>query len=172
MFTRRPRLAPADRDSLNAAHREQFGTDAAKPLAVAAATTGWCALLPNCLAHQKASGWQFVPWHTIEQGTWNDQNRELRWEELGGRRGNILMDDPGRVPEVFKERVQASIVVHKNIPIDGTPEGGVVSARRNLGDRDAPLEWRIRRGRGTPDSPEIQAILGAALVDLRTDFDI
>lgn len=172
MIFRRDQLDPGVREGLSAAYAGRFGRTPGRRLASARASSGWCVLLPDCLAEQKAGEWRLVPWHEIEQGSWNDQNRELRWEQLGGRRGSVLLDEPGRVPEVFKERVQASIVVHKQIPIDGTREGGVVSARRDLADRDAPLQWRIKRGRGTEDTPETQEVLEAALAMLKADFDI
>lgn len=172
MLSRRARLKPSDRQSLRLAHTEYFGRVPGRVLATGQGVSGWCVLLPECLAHQVSGSWRFVPWHEIEQGSWNDQNHELRWEQLDGRRGSVLLDSPGAVPQVFKERVEASIVLHRQIAIDGTREGGVISARRDLGDRDAPLQWRIRRGRGTEDSLDNRAVLEAAMADLRADFDI
>lgn len=172
MFFRRPRLDPDVHAKLTEAHLDAFGRQPARILAAAEAVGGWCVLLADVLALQDQGEWRFTPWHRIEQGGWNDQNSELRWELVDGRRGNALFDEPGRIPEVFRERVQASIVVQKQIPIEGTREGGIVSARRNLADRDAPLEWRIRRGRGTAETPENMFVLEAALADLKTDWDI
>jgi hypothetical protein len=172
MIFRRSRAEASVRAELAAAHTDRFGRAPSRLLAAARGESGWCFLLTECLAYEQRGEWRFVRWHEIEQGSWNDQNHELRWEEVGGRRGSVLLEQPGRVPEVFKERVQASIVLHRQVPIEGTTEGGVVSARRDLSDRHAPLQWRIRRGRGTEDSPENWALLEAALTELRTDFDI
>lgn len=172
MLFRRTRIDPATRAELAEAYAVEVGRAPGKPLTAARTLDGWCVLLPDFLAQQRGGRWHLDPWHLIEQGGWNDQNRELRWEMLGGRRGSAVMDDPARVPEVFRERVEASIVVQKHVPIDGTREGGVVSARRDLTDRDAPLDWRIRRGRGTDASPENMWLLETALDGLRADFDI
>lgn len=168
----RTRLDSVVSKALAQSYAAEFGRPVGRALAAAPGTRGWCVLLNDALAHEVDGQWRFTPWHQIEQGGWNDQNSELRWELVDGRRGSVLFDEPRRVPEVFRERVQASIVVQKHIPIDGTREGGVVSARRDLADRDAPLQWRIRRGRGTDDSPENMFVLEAALADLRTDWDI
>ncbi len=172
MFFRRTRLDPDVHTQLTQAHRDEFGREPARILAAAPAVGGWCVLLADVLAQEVGGEWRLTPWHRIGQGGWNDQNSELRWELVDGRRGNALFDEPGRIPEVFRERVQASIVVQKQIPIDGTREGGIISARRNLTNRDAPLEWRIRRGRGTEETPANMFVLEAALADLKTDWDI
>lgn len=172
MLFRRVRLDAQVKTDLERAYRQHFGRGPGKPLAAARTLDGWCVLLPDVLAQSRGRDWRWTGWHVIEQGGWNDQNRELRWEESSGRRGTAVMDDPQRVPEVFKERVDASIVVQKHVPIEGTREGGVVSARRDLANRDAPLEWRTRRGRGTPDEPAVEAALAMALAELRNDFDI
>lgn len=168
----RRRVDAAARAEVTDAHIDRFGKRPGKFLAEAQAGSGWCFLLAEYLVHQERGEWRFVPWHEIEQGSWNDQNRELRWEEVDGRWYSVLLDDPGRVPEVFKERVQATIVLHRHVPIDGTREGGVISARRDLSDRDAPLQWRITRGRGTADSLDNRAALEEAMAELRADFDI
>ena len=132
MLFGRPRADAATRAQLAAAHADRFGRPPSRSLAAARGPAGWCFLLPECLAYEQGGEWRFVLWHEIEQGSWNDQNRELRWEELGGRRGRVLLDHPARVPEVFKERVQASIVLQQQVPIEGTREGGVVSAEQLL----------------------------------------
>ncbi|HHV20994.1 MAG TPA: hypothetical protein GXZ30_05605 [Propionibacterium sp.] len=172
MVFRRVRIDPGILSELAEAYRVAFGTTHQKPLAAARTMDGWCVLLPDVLAQQSGGEWHLVGWHQIEQGGWNDQNRELRWEETTGRRGSAIMDHPQRVPEVFRERVHASIVVQRHIPIEGTREGAFISARRDLSRPDEPLEWRTRRGRGTPDDEETERVLAGALADLRHDFDI
>lgn len=172
MLFRRMRIDSEARAGVAEAYRSVVGRSGGRPLAAARTLDGWCVLLPDVLAQQVGGEWRLIGWHEIEQGGWNDQNRELRWEESSGRRGSAVMDDPQRVPEVFRERVHASIVVQKHIPIDGTREGGVVSARRSLTNPDGPLEWRTRRGRGTPDDEVTRASLATALDELRHDFDI
>lgn len=171
MQFRRVRIDRDVRTALEDAYRSSFGRASDKPLAAARTLDGWCVLLPDVLAQESRGEWRMIGWHEIEQGGWNDQNRELRWEETSGRRGSAVMDDPQRVPEVFRERVHASIVVQKHVPVEGTREGGVVSARRNLAEPAQALEWRTRRGRGTPDDEFTRAVLGSALDELRHDFD-
>ncbi|WP_432558087.1 hypothetical protein [Granulicoccus sp. GXG6511] len=172
MVFRRTRIDPDALSSLREAYRSKFGRRSKKPLSGARTPDGWCIVLPDVLAQLHGQDWRLIGWHEIEQGGWNDQNRELRWEESSGRRGSAVMDNPEQVPEVFRERVHASIVVQKHVPIEGTREGGVVSARRDLTHADGELDWRTRRGRGTPDDEATRAALAAALEEVRHDFDI
>ncbi|MDO5683336.1 MAG: hypothetical protein Q4G46_10965, partial [Propionibacteriaceae bacterium] len=132
MLFRRVRIDPDALTGLKEAYAARTGRGHQKPLAAARTHDGWCVLLPDVMAVRKGDVWRLLGWHEVEQGGWNDQNRELRWEEVGGRRGSVVMEDPDRVPEVFRERVHASIVVQRHVPIDGTREGGMVSARRDL----------------------------------------
>lgn len=167
-----PKLDRATAEGLGEAYRARFGRPVGRPITATGNDGLWIVVLPDALAEQRADGWRFVGWHEIDRGGWNSQNSELTWELVDGRRGSVLLDDPGRVPEVFAERVAASIVVQQHVEIDGTREGAVISARRDLGDRSAPLLWRTRRGRGTPDSIEVQHVLAAETQRLRTDYDI
>ncbi|OYN93469.1 hypothetical protein [Enemella evansiae] len=167
-----PKLDKTTADGLAEAYTQRFDRRIARPIVATENDGLWTVLLPDALAVQRGDGWDFVGWHEIDRGGWNSQNSELRWELVDGRRGSVLLDNPGRVPEVFAERVAASIVVQQHLDIEGTREGAVVSARRDLGDRSAPLLWRTRRGRGTPDSAEVRELLGAETRRLQSDYDI
>ncbi|GAB3702385.1 hypothetical protein [Mariniluteicoccus flavus] len=142
-----------------------------KVLAAAPTGSGWCVLTVDALAHNDgAPQWVLIPWHTIERGGFNGQGSTLQWTLVDGRRGSVFLDEPGRLPEVFRERVEATIVLEEHVPIEGTRQGGVVSARRDLTSAEDAIEWRTRRGRGTPDTPEVEAALQARLEALRGEY--
>ena len=63
-------------------------------------------------------------WHEIERGGWNGETEQLRWQTYGGARSAVALPDPARVPEVFKERVDASIVVRAFVPLGGPVTAG------------------------------------------------
>ncbi|NNG21188.1 hypothetical protein HJ590_16815 [Naumannella sp. ID2617S] len=167
----RTSLDPTTRETLAQAYAERFGRAIGRPITATRTDGRWCVLLPDALAEERADGWRFVGWHEVDRGGWNSQNNELRWELVDGRRGAVVLDEPGRLPEVFAERVAASIVVQQHIDLPDTREGAVISARRDLGDRAAGLLWRTRRGRGTPDTAEVRARLAAEIERLQTDYD-
>ncbi|GAA3559042.1 hypothetical protein GCM10022197_13020 [Microlunatus spumicola] len=96
--------------------------------------------------------WQHVGWHEIEHGGWNAESRALSWTLYGGRRGRVGLAEPGRLPELFRERVAASIAVERFVAIRGE-RGVTVTARRDLGG-DGTLTWHSSLTRGLSWSTE------------------
>jgi hypothetical protein len=103
-------------------------------------------------AGTEPAGWRHVGWHEIEHGGWNAESRSLSWTLYGGRRGRVELAEPGRLPELFRERVAASIAVERFVPIRGE-RGVTVTARRDLG-RDGELTWHSSLTRGLSWSGE------------------
>lgn len=140
-------------------------------LAVAATSQGWLVVSAGLLSWQ-APTWRSVGWHEIEHGGWNDDLHELYWTRYeGGRRERVHLDRPGRVPELFNERVQASIVFVHTVPVTES-HGIVVSARRNLVDPSARLEWHTSLQRGlTWADPGVREAADAALARFAAEYD-
>jgi hypothetical protein len=97
-------------------------------------------------------GWRHLGWHEIEHGGWNAESRSLSWTLYGGRRGRVGLAEPGRMPELFRERVAASIVVERFVPIRGE-RGVTVTARRDLGG-SGTISWHSTLTRGLSWSTE------------------
>lgn len=166
-----PRL-PADvRSDLEQALTDAGAPGRAKVLGFAPAVPdGYAVALRSQLAVRRGAEWTLVPWESIERGSWNAENMSLRWELVDGRRGNVAIDEPGPMPGIFYERVQASIISREEIPIEGTTNGAVLSLRRDPGRPSAEPVWRVSRGRGTPNTPEINARLEAELERHKLDY--
>ena len=98
------------------------------------------------VADADGAAWRHVGWHEIEHGGWNAESRSLSWTLYGGRRGRVELADPARLPELFRERVAASIAVERFVPIRGE-RGVTVTARRDLGG-DGDLSWHSSLTRG------------------------
>lgn len=144
-----------------------------KPRVLLAAATddGWCLALPDRLVWSDPvlpEGWRQLGWHEIERGQWNAETHTLRWTTLEGRAGSVRLPKPGNMPAVFRDRVNASIVVRQQVEVEGTLHGAQLSGRRNLGDNS--LTWHITRAKGTRDTPELAAELERKLADLRREF--
>ena len=114
-------------------------------------------------------GWQHVGWHEIEHGGWNAESRSLSWTLYSGRRGRVELAEPARLPELFRERVAASIAVERFVPIRGE-RGVTVTARRDLGAAGT-LSWHSTLTRGLSASTEgVADQVARAEADLQSEY--
>ncbi len=97
------------------------------------------------LAYRSAAGAVEIAWHEVERGGWDGQARSLRWRTVDGREDALELTESGLLPDLFNERVTASVVCVRTIELPGSGTA-LVTARRNLGEPDAPLVWRVTPG--------------------------
>ena len=96
------------------------------------------------------------PWLLVVRGCWDPDTDVLSvtWVD-GSPAGRWRLTRPGGVPDLFRERVQASIVLVEEVALDRTRRARVV-LRRDLAS-DVVLAQTIV-GRGCdPDDPELVA---------------
>ena len=126
---------------------------------------------PAAFSAGDAGAWRHVGWHLIERGGWNDELHELSWVQLDGRRGTVQLDRPGRLPELFRERVEATIVVRQFVPLAGE-RGVTVSARRDLGAAGG-IVWHTSLTRGLSlRTAGVQQAVDDALAATRAEYDM
>lgn len=116
-----------------------------------------------------ADGWTFVAWDSIERGGWDPKNRRLHWTG-DGLEGSVTLSEPGQLPEFFRERVEASILLERVLET-GVGSKVTISARRNPGAPDSPLSWQVKPGLATLDGAA-RRVVEAELARLRTEYDI
>lgn len=115
--------------------------------------------------------WSHVGWHAIENGGWNAETRSLSWAQYGGRRGAVRLTAPGRVPELFRERIAASVVVERFARVDGE-RGVILNGRRDLAQPNPVIEWHVTLGRGLSwRTPGLREIADSALEELKLEYD-
>ncbi len=135
---------------------------------------GFCIGSPAVLSWGDVS-WQHVGWHEIQHGEWNTELQQLQWSEVAepgqpGRRGSIRLIEPGRMPELFRERIAATIAVERFVPVNGD-RGVVVTARRDLA-HDGAITWRTSLTRGlTWQTPGVRDVADRATDELQTEYD-
>jgi hypothetical protein len=144
----------------------------ARVLAWAWAVNGICIGSHSLLSYGSESGWQHVGWHQIERGEWNAETRKLSWTSYDAEPRSVELTEPGRLPELFRERVSASIVAERFVPIAGQ-RGVTVSGRRDLADPSAAIAWHRTLSRGISWQTEgAQEAADAALAELRGEYDL
>lgn len=122
-----------------------------------------------CLA--SGDGWTDVTWHTIASGGWDADASALYWVGLGGDEHRFPLESPGRIPELFRERVEATIVIQHPVDV-GSGRVLVVSARRDLADPDGPAAWGLSGKPWVLADPDAVAKANVALRRLRAEYEI
>jgi hypothetical protein len=140
------------------------------------ATAAYCVGSQSVWSWGGASGFQHICWHDIQSGGWNGETRWLSWQPYPSSaapigRSSIELQRPGRVPELFRERVAASIVLERFLPYGGGSRGVTVSARRDLGGTGDAIYWHLTLSRGlTWNSDGVSTFADAALAVLKSEF--
>jgi hypothetical protein len=104
----------------------------------------------------------FRPWAQVDRAIWEQDSRTLVVWWVDSRRTTALeiQDDVGRLPEVIRERVQASVVLTASVPL---PNGraGRVALRRNP---DGGLVAQALVPSGVKeDAPDVAPLLAVAI---------
>ncbi|HEY3547977.1 MAG TPA: hypothetical protein VGK17_18045 [Propionicimonas sp.] len=124
------------------------------------------------LVYRSGGEWHQQFWHDIERGNWDQPTRRLRWTAIDGETVEVELTETGMLPDLFNERVTASIACMRVVDLE--PRGtAVITARRHLGDATAPLVWRISPGKGaSPQAVNGDPSVAAELARLRAEYDL
>ena len=162
-LSRRLELPPEARDALPLHRRERVLTAARLVDGTWVAATQDALLLPG----------RRLEWSTIIHAEWSDDGATLTIDELvtagdDPETSRLVLDEPGRLPEVVRERVTASIVASRHAAVRGRA-GVRVVARRAPGSDE--VVWQVVVDRGLdPADPGVQAASVAAVADLRREL--
>jgi hypothetical protein len=124
------------------------------------------------LVYRAGEEWREQFWHEVERGNWDQPTRRLRWTDVDGNAFEVELTETGLLPDLFNERVTASIACMRVVDLD--PRGtAVITARRHLGDATAPLVWRTSPGKGvSAQSVAGDQTVAAELARLRAEYDL
>jgi hypothetical protein len=159
--------------------RSSLATQPGRPgriLAWATTSGGFCIASLATLSYGDEEDWKHVGWHEIERGAWNAELRKLTWalHAAPGEpspRGSLELIEPGRVPELFRERIVATIAIEKFVPLVGE-RGVTITARRDLGGTGA-VAWHSTLTRGLNwQTAGVRAAVDQAMEQVRTEYDV
>lgn len=109
------------------------------------------------------------PWHEVDTGAWDPDLWALAVtfvDQLGGRQWVLQRrTGPGMVPQVFRERTSATVVLMRAVDL-GPRRAARVTIRKVLPTRELVEQVLWGRGPGESD-PELAAAVHAVRVDLR-----
>lgn len=112
-----------------------------------------------------------LPWTWIDRASWEDPDVVIEARIEGSpRRWRVALSEPGRLPEVIRERVTASIVISEHVDLVDVGGARIVGRRS---DADEPVEWSVTFDPGLdPNDPQLRAAAVNALADLRDSLGI
>ena len=117
-----------------------------------------------------------IPWEQVEAADWDSDTELFRLSEVG-RWGEprvehaLTLREPGRLLELVRERVTASVVLQRHVPVTGRRGLRVIARRAPRGDR--PLSWVYEYDEGVdPDDPAVREAAIAALRQAREDVGL
>jgi hypothetical protein len=138
VFSRAPRLDPALTALLGGR----------RPLATASSADGEVVGTVDRLFFADGSGWAEQPWHEVEHGGWDGESGTLSWTTTSGDRHAIRLTEPRGLPDLFNERVTATIVATRTLDL-GRHLKGVLTGRRDLSPGATGVLWHVTPGHGT-----------------------
>ncbi|MGV8846869.1 hypothetical protein [Tessaracoccus sp.] len=122
------------------------------------------------LALRTLGQWRIHGWEQIAQGAWDSDLSTFSWRTTSGDGISVHLEDVGRLPELFKERVQASTVV--TISHDLTHGRVQIIGRRSLEGNDQ-LTWYAIAGGGADLEDEAVAAFVVSETDrLKVEYGV
>lgn len=118
-----------------------------------------------------------LPWEQVQSADWDRDASVLRVAEVGtwGEPRTVhelAIDEPGRLLELTRERITASVVLQRHVPVVGR-RGVFVVARRAPRGGDAPLTWVFDYEEGVdPEDAFVRAAAEVALTSAREELGL
>jgi hypothetical protein len=101
------------------------------------------------------------PWHDVDTGAWDPESMTLSLSWVGSVRGLQWTvrerTGPGRLPEVFWERVAASVVLVRQVDL-GARRSATVSIRKVLSTRELVDQVQLGRGAWADDAALVREV--------------
>jgi hypothetical protein len=122
---------------------------------------------------QEPTGWTVLPWERVDRAGWDRDAQQLEvvevaeFGELQPRHLRTL-DEPGKLLELLHERVTASVVITRHVPVSGS-KGLRIIGRRAPGT-DQPIIWSALLDQALdPADPEVAEALERGLSGARAE---
>jgi hypothetical protein len=114
-----------------------------------------------------------VPWHEVDTADWQVESSTLvvrgvgRYGEPQPEHRRVL-EQPGRLLELLRERVSASIVLTRRVGVDGPLAFTVIGRRASSGERT--VAWFVDYDPALdPDDPLVEMAVQEALAEARAE---
>lgn len=117
-----------------------------------------------------------IPWEEVEAADWDLETSTLRVTEVGTwgearPEHTFVIEEPGRLLELVRERVTASVVLQRHVAVNGRRGVRVIARRAPRGDR--PVVWLYEYDEGVdPADPAVRVAAEEALAAAQADVGL
>lgn len=121
-------------------------------------------------------GTRRLPWQRIDRASWDPDDQRLVVVEVADfgqpePRTSLAVDGPGRLLELVRERVTASVLLTRNVPVEGSRGLKVIARRAPSGAGD--IDWSCWLDRSLdPHDPQVQAAAERGLAEARSELGL
>lgn len=117
-----------------------------------------------------------IPWEEVQAVDWDQDSSTLRVSEVGSwgqvrPDHHFTLEAPGLLLELVRERVTASVILQRHVPIAGKRGVRVIARRAPSGHQ--PVQWIYEYDEGVdPADPAVQAAAAEALEIAQADVGL
>ena len=117
-----------------------------------------------------------VPWEQVESADWDRDTDSFRLSEVGtwGAQRPVhtaTLEEPGRLLELVRERVTASVVLQRHVTVGARRGLRVIARRAPAGS--GRIQWVYEYDEGVdPDAPAVRAAARSALEAMQRDVGL
>jgi hypothetical protein len=117
-----------------------------------------------------------VPWEQVEAADWDRDTDSFRLSEVGSWGAprpvhTATLEEPGRLLELVRERVTASIVLQRHVTVDGRRGLRVIARRAPAGS--GQIQWVYEYDEGVDaDAPAVREAARSALETMQRDVGL
>lgn len=109
-----------------------------------------------------------LPWHLVDRASWDEAGAEVTMTD--GSVHMVRLPEPGTLPEVIRERVTATILASRHVPLDS--RGGVRLVARRIPGHDTARWDFVFDPDLDPTDPGLRMLAELALEDVRQSLGI
>lgn len=122
------------------------------------------------LALREMGQWRTFGWDQIATGSWRGEDSTFVWKTTSGEDFTVQLNDAGRLPELFRERVQSSMVATISHDL---PKGRVqIIGRRPLDGSDELTWYAVAGGGADLSDPAVAALVVSETDKLKAEYGV
>ena len=117
-----------------------------------------------------------IPWELVQAADWDSDASVLRVSEVGHwgeerPEHRFELEDPRQLLQLVRERVSASVLLQRHVPIEGRRGLRVIARRASTGERE--VAWLYEYDEGIdPADPVVRRLAAEALTAAREEIGL